>query len=133
MALLTTVASISSAQLKTIHSSPTEIIAAPGANKMILLLGAAAYFIYGTVPYSGVSGPSLFYGGLTPTLALSDYFFGFGGSISQIQTTRGLDDHEPPTLFLDQAIIFYDPVSPDYTLGDGTAKIFVPYVIADFS
>lgn len=125
---------LTSAQILTLTSSPVKVIAEPGLNKMIRIISSVCYYKFGTLPYKGVSGgPTLYYG--TPsfaTVAIGDYFQGFGFTRSQVQTVKQQNDNEDPSIFFNQPITLCDEAG-NYTAGDGTAKIWICFSIVDFN
>lgn len=129
--MTTITVNVTQAQLLTIATQPIIIVPAPGANKMIVILQAAGYYIPGTVAYTGPATPFLYYSGSPLAKATSDYFNFVGFNRSQIQTVRGPDDNENPSLFLNIPVVMSD--SSNWAGGNGTVKISVTYVIADFS
>lgn len=121
---------LTSAQLKTIHSQPITVLSAPGANKMNVILQATCYYQFNTTAYTGVSGPSFTYNGVTTALAANDFCNGFQLTRSQIQMMPGRDDNQNIPIYFNQPVIFSD--SADYTLGDGTAEIILTYTVLSF-
>lgn len=73
---------ITTAQLLALHATPISLVAAPGAGKFLMFLGALAFLKYGTVPYDGIaSGEDL---GVKYTDAS-------GALVATIETTGFLD------------------------------------------
>jgi hypothetical protein len=80
--LLTLDAALTSAQILALNATPIQVIAAPGANKAIVLLEAEAYLAYNSAAYAGIAAGE--------DLALR-YTDGSGTILGTFETTGFLD------------------------------------------
>lgn len=112
--------SISSAQLLAINTTPIELVAAPGAGKVISPRNIVFNYTYGTTTY------------VTTAVAVR-----FVGEVSNIYSTTVIDDTSSGIgsttksnhwVFENTAIEFTHPTT-DPTTGDGTLEIYITYEI----
>jgi hypothetical protein len=124
-------ANLSSAQILALNTTPVQVLAAPGAGKMIELISVATELIFGTVAYSTNGGFRFYYGNTSGaranwSQALVDTVL--TQTASSIGITLGCTFAnlvETPARLLNQAIIFTYTANP--TLGDGTAIFKIAY------
>ncbi len=73
---------LTAAQVKALNATPVTLVAAPGAGKALILIGAALWLDFNTVAYDGIaSGEDL-------TIKYSD---GNGAALATVETTGFLD------------------------------------------
>lgn len=124
----TGIITVNSAQLLAINTTPKELIAAQGANKMIVVLGFYIKYIHVTTPYTTDPVVKFFMGGVTAavttgvTMASSNDEYSRGDGLSSISNNN--ND------FANQNIILSTSTS-DPTAGDGTVEIVIHYTVMD--
>lgn len=125
---------VTTAEMLTNGSSPIVLLPALGPGKMYLITSAIAYYIAGSVPFDGPGAPFLYYGDPKNNIGAVPGQFIWNGfaSGSQIYAAgTGAQEGADPASFLNQPIVMTD--GQDYTQGDGSAKIALSYMVADFS
>lgn len=130
--VLTASVELTSADILSLASSPVEVVAAPGAGKMILPLGAVAAMHFGTVAYNG--------GGIDvhPETDAGAYFVRLSNVFASTQDvvftdgSQNAQNNEIPVTFDDAAFVVSCP-SGNPTTGDGTCTVSVPYVVIDIA
>lgn len=134
--------SLSSADLKSLNTSPKTLVAAPGTGKYIQVLHWGIVYNYLSAAYQNVSGPGISYRGLDPeqdifvnTADPGSLFTGsstgvaFGPASSGVFAQTNTRAVFSRTNIENKDIVFVDVT--DWTTGDGTAKISIEYEIVD--
>ena len=124
---------LSSAQLLSLHSSPAMLVPAPGLGKVILLINLIAKLHFGSTPYTmngSMPGPDLYYGTFN-----SRTIGGWTGP-AQDHTTEyhngwGWDGQQPPDVLDNQSLNL--SIDAEMTGGDGTATLWLYYIVQDVS
>lgn len=132
--VLSSTTTITAAQLKALTGTPITLIAAPGANKMILPIGFACQYVYNTVPFTDCNG-AYSYGTFSTTVF--DGLGSFSGNPMFTQSNNrvyvgapALYAQNAQTVFNNLPIKFFNTSgSGDPTVGDGHLVITVTYVI----
>ena len=122
--------SLSSAQILALNTTPIQLVAAPGANKMIVVSVVAFYYDHNTTAYATNTTLHLRYA------SAASSGITLGNFITQTQdviaTQTGNLFTSAPNAFINQALnITVDTGNP--TAGDGTLVVKVYYRIVDFS
>jgi hypothetical protein len=139
----TATVNVSSAELKSLSSSPKTIVAAPGLGKFIRLLSWRMIFHYGTAAYQNVDDPFFGYAGTVVGDGSSlvyatpyDLFTSandavmFGSDVLVLASNGNLvTDSFNRAQFENKAIVLAD--DQNWTTGDGTATIIATYEIDD--
>lgn len=128
----TTTVTISSAQILDIADTPIELIAAPGVNKIIVILSGYYSYIFNTTAYSGASNDTrmqAFYSG-TIKNATGGFIETNSGSSSVALTYNG-SDHTGTTSDFENKAIDFTNNGVDPTLGDGTVEVTLSFIIMD--
>jgi hypothetical protein len=119
------------AQIKTLYSAPTQIIAAPGAGKSIVLLDALARFTYTTPQYTGGGAVQLQYdstvhaGGTTPLAVLPAATVNAAAS-----SDTQLQDSSLAVVVTQNKGIYASAATADFATGTvSTLEFFVHYYI----
>jgi hypothetical protein len=118
---------LSSAEIKALNSSPKQLVAAPGAGKILIPTFAMVKYTYGTIPYAtntsgAIDYPSVFNG----LIDLSNT--SYSGSANKMTYAAMLKDPYSDTLASaeNKALTFWNP-SADPTAGDGTLTVHLWY------
>lgn len=129
-AFLTAVVTLTSAQIKTLHSAPTPVIANPGAGKTILILAASAMLRFVTTAYTtGGASFALVYTS-TPTMQATisgTTFLSAGASTNG--AFRGSNEVATTAQSSNTGISASVSGAADPTLGDGTITLTIVYCI----
>ena len=89
-AVLAATVSLTSAQIKALAATPFQLVPAPGAGKIVAVIGAAAAYKFGTIAYSSVSDVvAVRYAG--DTAQLTDPL-GFTGLLTAAQSSFGYSE-----------------------------------------
>ena len=122
--------SLTTAQLLALGGSPVQILAAPGAGKMTLILNTVYEYTFASAAFAYAGGgAALFYGNSTGgALADNGDSSILAGTANQITITAGGDTSgvNVTSAVANQPI--YYAVNGDPTLGDGTLKITIYYL-----
>lgn len=130
---LTNTVSLSSSDILNLHTTPKELVPAPGAGKVIIVQGVVFSFTVGGTQYTdgdalvvsyGTSGASVF-GNQVNTL-LSETLI--NGSASFV-TARSPQDGGMPLSQVNDSIILAPDTPVAFNAGDGTLKVFITYQI----
>lgn len=127
---------VTSSELLNLFSTPKQLVAAPGAGKMINVLNYTLRYSYGTADYVNASGGALYLRIGTTAAAtgsnvislvtgFASALLGPVGSINNLTARQNMSDLENAPLQLAK-------VSGALTDGDGTLQIRVRYMIVDF-
>ncbi len=144
--VLSVTRTLSSAELKALHTTPITIIKAPGTNKVISIRNFYYIYLYGTTQYTDSGDTSLYYGTPSNTaLAVDAGILGFllentENSYAAGTATAGLAGQGTfsnpfqgvSSLFVNQPIVAGNDEG-SLTVGDGTVKIVIYYIINDVS
>jgi hypothetical protein len=123
---------ISSAQLLDIVASPVEIVPAPGAGKIAVILGIISKFTFVTTAYSTVTSTTRLYYGDPSRGDTANIGTGFFSSLlTSTISVSGIDfaDNNILDTTLENSSIVLSNTNTDPTLGDGTLTISVAYII----
>jgi hypothetical protein len=124
---------ITSAQLKALHATPINIVAAQGANKAVIPVNATFKYVHGATAYTGT--------GATVTLNILNGQNQYATIISQTNMGNVLDTYEMPsctildhsgTLIENQPLSLYNPSTTELATGDGTLKYDIDYRVVTF-
>lgn len=130
--LLTASGTVTANQLKALHATPAPLIAAQGANTIILLISIWGYYVYGTTPYTAAASQvvRLSYG---TTQAIQASFFTnsvLTGSVSAITQEPLISLASIATAnFVNVAVNFYNPIATEITTGDSTINWGAQYIV----
>jgi hypothetical protein len=119
---------VSSAELKTLNSSPKMIVPAPGPGQLILPIRWAVLYKFGTTQYNNVNFPvELDVGstGVGVSDNLVELFRSLESKISSGASTLSAVSALPLASLVDQPILF--TAASDWTDGDGTATVIFEY------
>ncbi len=125
----TSVINISSAELLSLNGTPKELVAAPGANKIIALHRIIIKYTYSTAAYATNTTLETIYAGTSASPASAAGVIGQSvdvvsiGAISTVTSTSDLTNKA-----LQLRVSTGNP-----TAGSGTLKVIVDYSIADFT
>jgi len=126
--------SLTSVQLKAMNTVPTELVEAPGPNKIIEFVSAVLFLDYGTVAYVGGGNIAIRTTGAATRTDVSN-IFGSDVSMQLAYDTYTMITAKHAAIMLaadvDEGLELR--CSADHTAGDGTARIKVMYRILDFS
>jgi len=126
---------VSSAELLALNATPKELVAAPGAGKAIVLLGATAFLDFETTAYDGIAaGEDL----------NINYTDGSGDTVATIEATGFLDAVADDLRYVyplaaaaitpvDNAALVLHMATGEIATGDSPLKIRVDYKIIDTS
>lgn len=131
---LATVA-VSQADLLALHSSPKILVAAPGANKIIVPMALALHYNFGTTGYTDSNGAFIAFGGETNTNF--NVFSIAGDEFTKDHSVSTLLPPEPasfPIKNIANANLVNLPLvlgtyTADMTDGDGTGVVMVYYFV----
>lgn len=132
----TTTTQVSSAQIKTLFSSPTIVIPAPGAGKAVLMAWMSAHYIYGTVPYT-TGGNSTLVFGYDQTSVNNAALGDFGDFLIETEDCVSFASNaQESSSFLPVADVENNPLyilvgGQDLVDGDGTLSVTAHYFIVD--
>lgn len=122
--------SLTSAQILAINTAPITLIPAPGANKVITILGFATALNYGTTTYSATA-INFYYGnvsGASTAIGISATLL--SATASAYQNGRGSAASEAPVAqFANQAIVASAAANP--TTGNGSLDIDLWYTVSN--
>ena len=124
-AVLTKTVTVSSAEILALFTTPKELIAAPGANKIIVPISVTVAYKYNSITYTAGAGVfGVAYAGTTEKLACGNPFL---ATASTIVSVAGAVD----ALFTDtvnKALVLLNDTA-NYATGNGTAIVTVVYRI----
>jgi len=116
-------ATLSAAQVKTLHSSPVTLLDAPGSGLVINVLQVIYLLAFGSVSFDG-GNPSLELG----SLSVGGTFGNLGGSTNRIETdTAAISGNSSSSSYTNQALKIF--AATDSTQGDSTLRVRVYYTI----
>jgi hypothetical protein len=124
--------SLSAAQLRVLHSSPVEIVAAPGAGKAIVPVFLALSFTAGAAHYTSSVIPGLYYNADTSSTDLCATLWRAALISAVDRFVFGLDGASVNNFLASVAnknLAFTD--TADAITGDGTAVVTMGYTIVD--
>lgn len=125
--VLTVTGTLSSAQLKAIHTSPVTIVPAPGASLCLDAIRIAGMYKFGTVAYGGANALQLSIGGFgvnfVPAAQMNGSSNAFAAGGAGISGTNSDLRNQPYVL----------TAAADYTSGDGTLEYSFDYRVVDYS
>lgn len=126
--LKTTTISISSAELKALFTTPKILLAAPGAGKVNVLERLVFSYTHGGTDYAGTGNMTIRYTGTTTNIleSVMDHIAGATSKLFQV-SSKATTSYSVP-LISNQSIELTNATA-DYTLGNGTVKIFLKYRI----
>lgn len=130
--LQTASGTVSAAQMKALHATPYPLIAAQGANTIIVPVMVYGYYVYGGTQYTAAAAQTirLIYG---TTQAILSTFFNNGvliGTTSVITQTPGVSlAGFAATSFVNVAVNFYNPVATEITVGNSTINWACQYFV----
>lgn len=118
---------VTSAQLKNGFSNPTQLIATPGAGKLIQLLSAYAVYTFGTTQYTANGATIIKLGQNSSSYVASTDISLVTGSVTtnSIVPLNGV----PAVASIVNAPLFYYNDVANLTVGDGTLTFYLTYVI----
>lgn len=132
---LVAVTTLTSAQLLAIHTTPVQVVAAPGAGKMILPLQLMLNYTFVTTAYTDGGGNLTVY----PNGAAADYWWRRASTGFWTLTASQLVTYGGGTASVGAGIIPAAPYSnvsllinndtANPTLGDGTLTVVIVYVV----
>lgn len=117
--------SISSAEILALNTTPKTLIAAPGAGKVIKVLGVTLALNFGTAAYATNTNLRLAVGTWDPILTATSYL----GATQDVLTSYPLPtiNSDPSTVVNTPLIAYAQTGNP--TAGDGTVDVYINYVI----
>lgn len=122
---------LSAAQIKTLVSTPVQVIAAQGANTFILIKEAFLHMDYGTVAFDFGAGSVGFYLTNSVTAGLNIVSV-FNQTSDRVATWAASNATYAASTELNTAL-FIKGTGSDATVGDGTAKLTVYYTVIDLN
>ncbi len=123
-AATTTKVTLSAAQMLAIYTTPIELIAAPGAGKIIELISVSARNNFNTTAFDVAHASGLHVGTLTGTEAQGSINQAFCNSASSLIESQTIN--AGATIDENEAISVWATVS-DPTVGDGTIDVYITY------
>jgi hypothetical protein len=121
-AILTATVDLSAADIATLSSVPVQVVATPGANKVIVPVSAAFAFTPGVAPFTAPSTV-----GLSCLTSASIAFDALSTVLSYFLTEAVVDAPKD-----DEPLMVQASEEPDGS-GDGTARITVAYFVMDLA
>ena len=129
-----TTVSLSSADILGLYTTPKQLIAAPGAGKVIVVDEIVFSYTYGSSAYVSAGGRHVYFCYSGTTLNI------FGTSTSSFVNTSDMTGSvsfirkygyitAAPVLLDNTALNILIPNGENYTTGNGTAKVFIKYRI----
>jgi len=123
--------SLSNAEVLSLHSSPVQLLAAPGAGFMHIVLSAVFVYKYGTTAFYDGPGPTYIYGS-----NVNDFWATVGTSFlngtSDLISNATMQNGGSGIYEADLTEFENQPVnlqsSADPTVGDGTLTVILTYV-----
>lgn len=126
------VITLSSADILALFVTPKELIAAPGAGKVVVIDNVLLSFTYGGVAYTGGGDMRIVYRGnttnLTATAFQNSTFNQANNNLEYAVALRNVSYTGPGGIAANTAIDLYN-ISAAFTAGNGTAKISINYRI----
>ena len=132
--MLTATVDVTAAELKNLLAAPKQIVPAPGAGKAIALITGFINYLHVTTPYTVPSPGSLMIG--APATAIYAYqLFQAGGILDDTQNYLITAEDQPQgSLSADVTnapLVLGFTGATDLTVGDGTARVTVGYIVVD--
>lgn len=120
---------LSAANITGMNATPVTVIAAPGANKVIVVTQITGSFAYNSVQYTGGGTIRLQYNGLTQGLTQGAFIDDniLKGTVDQVRSSGGADDVIIP---INTAVEITNGTAA-YAAGDSTPELIINYVIID--
>lgn len=118
---------ITSAQLLALNTTPVEILAAPGSNKLWRITGGAAYLNWGTATYTSGGTVNFTIGGTTVATLASTIVTGASDSYGYITDATSI----PLTTALNQPLKITCSTA-DFATGDGILTVILNYEALEF-
>lgn len=130
VSLLTATRTLTVEEAQNLGSTAIELVAAPGAGKILAPVSVVTFIEFGTVPYPGDHYPTLYYGDdlqgiLGIKLSLTATAFSISVPVSQTEISIAAAENQPLVIF-----DYFDPEAP-YDPGDGIVTIVVSYLVVD--
>lgn len=134
-AWIETKVTLSSAQIKAMNTTPAQLIAAPGANKLIFVDKIIGINKVGGTPYTIPAFSQMqfhYLNGSTPKIGdlTGPFVESLGNRVEIADLTDGVGNDL--NAFIDGGLFAFH-TSGDPTLGDGTIELTIVYKIVDFS
>jgi len=125
---------LTAAQIKTLHSVPTQVLPAPGANKTYLIVSTLAHYRHNTTAFT-LNGSSQIGLCFNNNQASSVWFLasnaGFIDQATDAYNNGGSFDRNIPTADQVNTALFAFTDVADPTVGDGTVTLSIQYTIVD--
>ena len=129
-AVLNATVTLTSAQLQQLHSSPVQVVAAPGVGQFINVLSFAVQYKAGSTPYTLAGGgnfaiaPKFVNGSAVPAVGLIDQSTnGVATSGEYLQATV------PQSALENKPMAIQNDTGTEWSNGDGTVTITVYYTV----
>lgn len=118
---------LTAADITTLHSAPLALVAAPGANKAILVTGAIIQFRYGTVQFTGGGAISFVYHGATVNLLSG----ALAAATVQAAASATVSPGGPAAALVMTPNVGIDllAATADFAAGDSTAVVVLFYTV----
>lgn len=135
-AMLTAVVTISNAQMLAMAANGLQLVAAPGANKALLFIGAELRVIYGTVAFDWSNSPqwAVFAGayaqGTVISTAVGNNFL-FQGTDNRNATLPPSTNSDVDAYFVNATLTMGAAAGGELLTGDGTGQLIIAYAIVD--
>jgi hypothetical protein len=129
---------LTSAQLKALRATPVQLVAAPGAGKVIQAISSFWQYSAGATPYTVPDGSLVIYNA-TAGLVLGERFTenaaGFLDQAASQVLLLNADNTQaqPATSFANKALLIANNGSGEWTAGDGTVIVTVYYAVVTLS
>jgi hypothetical protein len=126
--------SLTSGQILTLKTVPVEIVAAPGAGKIIVPVRVAAAYTHVSAAYTH-DGEAFRFGNAALDVGSSAYLASLAGSIvTEAFSQVGIADMDykgvwPSAQLLNQALTMYYPGASNPAAGNGTMSVTVWYMV----
>jgi hypothetical protein len=131
---LTTKLTLTAAQIKALRATPITIVSAPGSGKMIYVTGCMVKLNYNTTTYTAAASQTigLSYNGIAGTsiiAAVAPNSLIVATSTSVRGTVNGGQDVTAYTNVSNQAVVLFNTVATEITVGDSTMDVLLNYQI----